>query len=71
MMSLTHSLGGDRPEGVGTVARELGRLDAYSFFVLPGHDWSAWLAQQWDRLIEPWPPALPTAVPDPAMAEAA
>lgn len=37
----------------------------------PGHDWSAWLAQQWDRLIEPWPPALPTAVPDPALAEAA
>ncbi len=40
-MSLTHSLGGDRPEGVGTVARELGRLDAYSFFVVPGHDWNA------------------------------
>ncbi len=23
------------------VARELGRLDAYSFFVLPGHEWNA------------------------------
>jgi hypothetical protein len=33
-----------RGTGVGghaAVAKELGRLDAYSFFVLPGHDWSA------------------------------
>jgi hypothetical protein len=37
----------------------------------PGHDWRAWLAQQWDRLLEPRPPALPVLVPDPALTEAA
>jgi Transposase DDE domain len=37
----------------------------------PGYDWSAWLAQQWDRLIDPRPPALPVPVPDAALAEAA
>ena len=37
----------------------------------PGYDWSAWLAQQWDRLSEPQPPAVRTPVPAPALAEAA
>ena len=29
------------PGAYAAVARELGRLDAYSFFVLPGQDWGA------------------------------
>ena len=37
----------------------------------PGYDWSAWLAQQWERLSDPPPPAVPTPVPAPALAEAA
>lgn len=32
------------PSASAAVARELGRLDAYSFFTLPGHEWSADLA---------------------------
>ena len=40
-MSLTPSIDDDPSRGVGAVARELGRLDAYSFFVVPGHDWNA------------------------------
>ena len=31
----------------------------------PGYDWSAWLAQQWDRLTEPRPPAIPLPSPNP------
>lgn len=27
--------------GPATVARVLGRLDAYSFFIMPGHEWEA------------------------------
>ena len=37
----------------------------------PGYDWRPWLAQQWDRLIEPQVPAMPTPIPAPALAEAA
>ena len=40
-MSLTPSIDDDPSRGARAVARELGRLDAYSFFVVPGHDWNA------------------------------
>ncbi|MGH2539123.1 MAG: hypothetical protein ACRDGK_01220 [Actinomycetota bacterium] len=40
-MSVDRSLDDEPPGPVASVARELGRLDAYSFFIVPGHDWNA------------------------------
>jgi len=37
----------------------------------PGYDWRPWLAQQWDQLIAPQAPALPTPSPAPTLADAA
>ena len=37
----------------------------------PGYDWSGWVAQQWDRLTEPLPPAVPVPIPESALAQAA
>jgi hypothetical protein len=37
----------------------------------PGYDWRPWLAQQWDRLVVPRPPAAPMPSPALTLAEAA
>ena len=37
----------------------------------PGYDWSGWLAEQWDRLTEPQPSAVPTPAPALPLAVAA
>jgi len=37
----------------------------------PGYDWSGWLAQQWESLGRPVATAPATAVPEPALEEAA